>query len=60
MKLDLDVFCVENGPTLSWNWTPCFKLPIIVKCNKFTTLKNQELFNSNAFTCSSIDKDLVL
>lgn len=40
VRLDRDESYVENGPTLSLNSTPCFLLPIIIKCNKFTTFKH--------------------
>lgn len=49
---------LQNGPILYSNPTLCFLLPIVIKCNKSTTMKTQTLFNFNASMCF-INKELV-
>ncbi len=58
MRLDLDASCNENGFNLYLDPTPCFVVPIIIKCNKLVTMEAQTLFDSNASTCFK-DKELV-
>jgi hypothetical protein len=38
-RLDLDASCNENGLSLSSDLTPCFLVPIIIKCNKLVTME---------------------
>ncbi len=56
--LDLSASCNQNGPHLFSNPTPCFLLPITIKCKRSTTMKIEALFDSSASTCF-IDKELV-
>jgi len=49
---------IKNSPNLFSNPTPCFLLPIMIKCNKSTTMKTKTLLDFGAFTCF-IDKELV-
>jgi hypothetical protein len=57
-KLDLDASCNENGPSLFSDPTPCFLIPIIVKCIKFMIMEAQTFLDSSTLACF-IDKDLV-
>jgi len=45
-RLDLDASCSENGPNLSLDPTPCFLVPIIVKCSKLVIMEAQALLDS--------------
>jgi hypothetical protein len=38
-SLDLNVSCIKNCPILFSNPTPCFLIPIIVKCSKVVTME---------------------
>jgi hypothetical protein len=58
MRLDLDASCKLNGPNLSLNPTPCILSPIVIKCNKSTTMKIETFILSNAST-SFINKKLM-
>ncbi len=55
---DLDASCNENGFSLSLDPTPCFLVPIIVKCSKLITMEAQAFHDYGASTCF-IDKELV-
>jgi hypothetical protein len=57
-RLDLYASCNENGPSLSLDPTPCFLVPIIVKCNKLVMMEAQTFLDSSASTCF-MDKELV-
>jgi hypothetical protein len=57
-RLDLDTLCNENGHNLSLDTTPCFLVPIIIKCNKLVKMEAQTLLDFNTLTCF-IDKKLV-
>jgi hypothetical protein len=57
-KLDLDASCNENGLDLFSDPTPCFLVPIIVKCIKLVSMEAQTLLDFNASTCF-INKELV-
>jgi hypothetical protein len=58
MSLDLDAPCNDNGPNLSLDPTPCFLVPIIVKCNKLVMMEAQAFFYFGASTCF-MDKELM-
>jgi hypothetical protein len=58
MRLDLDASCNENGLNLFLNPTPCFLVPIIVKCNNLVIMEAQALIDFDASTCF-MDKELV-
>ncbi len=56
--MDLDGSCNEDGPNLSLDPTPCFLVPMIVKCSKLVTMEAQTLFDCGTSTCF-MDKELV-
>ncbi len=58
MTLNLDTSCIQNSPTLFSKPTPCFLLPIMIKCNKSMIMWTQTLFDLGASTCF-INKELV-
>jgi hypothetical protein len=58
IRLDLDTLCNKNGHNLSLDPTPCFLVPIIIKCNKLMTKEAQNFLDFNTLTCF-IDKKLV-
>ncbi len=58
VKLNLDASCNENGSNLSSGETPCFWVPIIIKCNKLVMMEAQTFFDFGALTCF-MDKKLV-
>ncbi len=51
IRLDLDASCNENGPSLFSNPTPCFLVPVIIKCNELVTMEAQTLLDCGASTC---------
>jgi hypothetical protein len=51
MRLNLDASCNENGLNLSLDPTPCFLVPIIVKCSKLVIMEAQALLDFDASTC---------
>jgi hypothetical protein len=57
-KVDLDATCNENGPNLFSNPTPCFLVPITIKCSKVVSMEAQTLFDFSSLACF-INKELV-
>ncbi len=51
VKLDLDASCIQNGPTLSLELTPCFLLPITINNGKSMIVRTQALLDSKASAC---------
>jgi hypothetical protein len=41
MRLDINASCDENGLSLFLDSTPCFLIPMIIKCNKFMVMETQ-------------------
>jgi hypothetical protein len=58
MKINFDALCNKIGSSLSLDPTPCFLVPIIVKCNTLATMEAQTLVDFSASTCF-IYKELV-
>jgi hypothetical protein len=57
MKLDVHASCDENGPQLFSAPTPCFLIPITIKCGKHMTMEAHALLDFGVSTCF-IDKKI--
>jgi hypothetical protein len=51
MKLNRNALSNEIGSNISLDPTPCFFIPIIVKCNIVVTMEAQTLVDFSASTC---------